>query len=152
MHEIRQVADGLYRGPMPEVKLLKELKFRSILDLETQTRELLWGDPNKQFRDAQQYNMIYFDMAFSGIFPPKPEDIYSALGVLKWGRKPLYFHCRHGRERTGYLAAVYRMQAQSWTFEDAYAEWIQMGCRWPTSWLWKKSLRQYEVVKGVEIL
>jgi len=144
-----EIDAGLGRGTLDDVySFITRPPFRSILNLETQTRELLvHGDVNKEFRHCQNHNLIYFDVAWSGIFPPRKEDVYSALGVLKYGTRPLFFHCRHGRERTGFLAAVYRMQVQKWPFEKAYEEWIALGCRWPTSWLWKKELRKYEVIK-----
>lgn len=144
MEELTKVDEGLYRGPMPNVEFLKQMGFRSILNLETQTRELIFGDPNYEFKEAQKYSIIYFDMAFSGIFPPKKEDVYSALGCLKYGVRPLYFHCRAGRERTGFLAAAYRMRYMGWSFDDAYKEWKQLGCRWPTHILWKNALREYK--------
>lgn len=141
-----QIDENIFRGPMPD-DAFWSLGFRSILNLETQTRELIYGDPNKEFRNCIRTNTIYYDMAWSGLFPPKPVDVYAALISIEHSVKPLYFHCRAGRERTGFLCAVYRMQRMGWSFEDAYKEWKTMGCRWPTWWLWKKELRKYEIIR-----
>ncbi len=140
-----EIDTGLWRGPKPDENFFKTTaQPRSILNLETETRELVFHeDVNWEFRQCQDRNIIFFDVAWSGIFPPKEEDVWSALGVLQHGVRPLYFHCRAGRERTGFLAAVYRMQVQDWSFDDAYAEWVLLGCRWPTRWLWKRALRSY---------
>lgn len=144
---ILKVDEGLYRGSKEDALLVRGRAYRSFLNLETETRELICGDPNEEFRHCQDQNIIFFDVAWSGIFPPKKADVYSALGVLMYGVRPLLFHCRAGRERTGFLAACYRMHVQGWSFEDAYKEWVELGCRWPTRWLWKKSLKQYERTK-----
>lgn len=140
-----EVDKGLFRGPKCDIAPLKAAGFRSVLNLETETRELLgFGDPNLEFKQCQNSNVILFDMAFSGIFPPKWDDVNSALGVLRWGARPLYFHCRAGRERTGFLAACYRMHVQGWSYDDAFAEWVRLGCRFPTWLLWQSALKKWD--------
>lgn len=142
------IEPGLYRCSLEEF-YSTSAKPRSVLNLETQTRELIYGDPNKQFRFCQEHNIIFFDVAWSGIFPPKKEDIFSALGVLRHGIRPLMFHCRAGRERTGFLAAAYGIWYQNMSFEFAYSEW-KKDCRWPTYWLWKNRLREISRCKELE--
>ena len=39
----------------------------------------------------------------------------------------LVFHCKHGKDRTGLMAALYRVKRQGWTPEDAVAEWKSFG-------------------------
>ncbi len=144
MGTVRSVDIGLTCGPIPEFEQLYTAGVRTVLNLETQTRELIgFGDPNREIKECQKYNVIYFDYAFSGLFPPRQDDVNSALGCLMYGIRPMYFHCRAGRERTGFMVAVYRMHVQGWAFERAYAEW-KLVCRWPTYWFWKKALKKWE--------
>jgi protein-tyrosine phosphatase len=42
-------------------------------------------------------------------------------------RRPLLFHCRHGADRTGAMAAAYRVVAQGWKAGDAVAEMTDGG-------------------------
>jgi protein tyrosine/serine phosphatase len=42
-------------------------------------------------------------------------------------RTPVFVHCRHGSDRTGTMAAVYRIAVQGWTKEQAIAEMTQGG-------------------------
>ena len=36
--------------------------------------------------------------------------------------RPLYVHCQHGVDRTGAMMAVYRMEEESWSNPEAFAE------------------------------
>ena len=42
-------------------------------------------------------------------------------------KRPLFFHCKHGADRTGAMAAAYRIVAQGWTHADAVAEMTSGG-------------------------
>ncbi len=39
----------------------------------------------------------------------------------------VFVHCLHGMDRTGCFCALYRMYVHDWSFEDAYAEMLNMG-------------------------
>lgn len=41
--------------------------------------------------------------------------------------RPVYFHCARGRDRTGMFAALYRMEIDGWTREEAIAEMQAFG-------------------------
>jgi protein tyrosine phosphatase (PTP) superfamily phosphohydrolase (DUF442 family) len=36
-------------------------------------------------------------------------------------------HCRHGKDRTGLMTALYRVERQGWTADEAIAEWKTLG-------------------------
>jgi protein tyrosine/serine phosphatase len=53
----------------------------------------------------------------------RPRAIDEFLAVMDDERNyPVLFHCRAGLHRTGCLAAVYRMEYQDWTQEEAWRE------------------------------
>ncbi len=54
------------------------------------------------------------------------EDALSFL-VQASPEAPLYLHCQRGIDRTGLIVALYRIRAQGWTPEAAYAEWNGLG-------------------------
>lgn len=41
--------------------------------------------------------------------------------------QPLIIHCQHGRDRTGFLAAVYRIEIQGWSPQAAWDEMLRLG-------------------------
>jgi len=142
-----RVEDGIYKAPLHEVMgnlNATPQKFSSVLNLETHTREIMFGDANDLFRECLDKHVTLYDMAWSGLFPPKTIDVLYALRVLILADKPIVFGCRAARERAGYLLAVYRIRYQGYTFQEAYDEWKAKGCRWPTYWLWKRSLKKWE--------
>jgi protein-tyrosine phosphatase len=58
---------------------------------------------------------------------------------------PIYVHCLHGQDRTGYVIAAYRMLIQGWSFKRAYQEAKDMGHKWwfaPYLLFWPKSLKE----------
>lgn len=44
--------------------------------------------------------------------------------------KPVFFHCRVGKDRTAVMAAVYCMQVQGWQREMALEEMKDFGFKW----------------------
>lgn len=53
------------------------------------------------------------------------ERAYSAMtDPLNW---PVYVHCDHGRDRTGFLVGLYRERVQGWTFQPVSDELAAYG-------------------------
>ncbi len=40
---------------------------------------------------------------------------------------PVFIHCEHGNDRTGLIAALYRIQVQGWDWREARKEWKALG-------------------------
>lgn len=55
------------------------------------------------------------------------EDIVKALKIIREAPKPLVFHCKVGRDRTGVVAAMYRIVFCNWTKEQALDELVNGG-------------------------
>jgi protein tyrosine/serine phosphatase len=50
------------------------------------------------------------------------------LGVLlDPAKKPVFFHCAQGQDRTGTMCAVYRMEIEGWKNDEAFAEMQHFG-------------------------
>lgn len=47
--------------------------------------------------------------------------------VLDRAKQPVFFHCAHGRDRTGTMAAPYRIEIDGWTADEAIAEMQAFG-------------------------
>ncbi|MES9992145.1 MAG: tyrosine-protein phosphatase [Candidatus Thiodiazotropha sp.] len=53
--------------------------------------------------------------------------VVQALQVIAESEKPILIHCWHGSDRTGVVAAMYRMVFQEWTREQAIDELVNGG-------------------------
>lgn len=107
--------DSIYRSEQPSRKGFRELEamgVRSILNF----RRLM--------EDKRKARGTDLDLKW---IPIKTKDlsqaqIVEALAVIKNAEKPLLFHCWHGSDRTGAVAAAYRVVFQNWTKEEAIRE------------------------------
>src|SRR5436190_428795 len=62
--------------------------------------------------------------------PPNPAQVKQFLDVVTDpANQPVYVHCQYGRDRTGAMCAVYRMEASGWTREEALEEMHAFGFR-----------------------
>lgn len=142
-----KVNDSIIGGSQPEsidhVRwLISALGIRTIINLQT-------GASETETKWCYRTGMGLIDLSLNGILPPSRDTVEFAIEVL--GNKtlaPIFLHCRHGRERTGFVIAAYRMLIDKWPFDRAYKEWLQLGCKWPQKWLWKNALRSYAIDPG----
>lgn len=103
----------IWRSGQPsqeEFRKLAELGFRSVLNLRRfhSDREALAGT------GLREYHMK--------TFMPAEKEMIEALRIILMAEKPLLIHCRHGSDRTGAIAAGYRIVCNNWTLEKALAE------------------------------
>lgn len=74
-----------------------------------------------------------------------PKRIEEILGIVNDpANAPILVHCRQGHDRTGTIAACWRMKYQGWTFEEAFEE----CCAYGFNPLWdelKDAIRNFSV-------
>ncbi len=137
-----KVCEGIYRGPrLGDLNELKSIKVRTILNLEDDTEAV-----GNEEAAAEELGIKVIKMPMSGIVRPNSADLIKAAEIMEDPKlQPVYVHCRHGRDRTGFAIAAYRILHDGWTMDRAYREAIDDGHAW---WLydvflrWKKSLRE----------
>lgn len=132
---MKEVTSGLYRGPRPQTNdefvaiqaqtfiNLEDGWFESLRDLRGQ--EELWGF---------EMNRDVVHLPMSDFFPPSKKSVQTFLEVLARAMKrgPVYVHCLHGKDRTGFMIAQFRIRAQGWTKEKAVNEMFENGFhKWP---------------------
>ena len=60
--------------------------------------------------------------------PPTDDDLKAFFDVvLDPARRPVFVHCARGKDRTGTMCAVYRMEVHGWTAERAFEEMRSLG-------------------------
>ena len=119
------VADGLYRGGQPSYDGIQQLKsrgVRTVIDLrdDRNPAERMW---------VEEAGMAYVNIP-SDASRVEPGKIGRFLKEVDEAQKPIFVHCRRGRDRTGLQIAVYRMVEQGWPREAALKELYAHGHQW----------------------
>jgi tyrosine-protein phosphatase SIW14 len=117
--------DVLYRSAAPSLSAIGQLQdaygIRTIVDLRAEV------PPDRaqvlRYGLRRAYGIAYARIAMSDELGPLPDDVDRFLQILddphNW---PVLVHCAGGRHRTGALCAVYRMEHDGWTNDQAYRE------------------------------
>jgi protein tyrosine/serine phosphatase len=145
--EVIQVTPNIFRGPRP--KNLRELfrkKVQRIINLESGVVDYFTDDDYEaSLPIAVNRGVEYMEVDLSNIFPPSRKKIESILEVLRADpTKRTFIHCMAGKDRTGFVCAVIRMQLCGWGYRRAVNEMIEMGQHWRYRW-WIRFLKKYQV-------
>ena len=123
-----QVSDGLFRGGQPTQKGFELLKQRGIKTVINFRME------NDESAAVEKLGMNYVQIPVEDIRPwtQIPEAAIAKYFELvnNPANYPIFFHCRRGADRTGAMAALYRIAVQGWTAKKAYSEARDVGMRW----------------------
>jgi len=123
-----QVTDLIYRGGQPTDegwKSLAKLGIKTVIDLRRP------GEHSTELEEkaVKAAGMRYVNIPMEGIVAPPEEKITQALSLLRAG-KPVFVHCRQGRDRTGTVIACYRIAHQGWQNQRALKEAKSHGMHW----------------------
>lgn len=121
-----EIEPGLARGgrPTPEgIRWLRSRGYRTVIDLTASADERRALE-----RAGIDFVGIPLHAGLLAATPPSPREIRIFLAVVTdSSRRPVFFHCRRGRDRTGVMAAVYRMEVQGWKPSEAIEEMRAFG-------------------------
>jgi len=117
---------GLARGARPSADAILGLAhhgYRTVVSFV--------HDPSEGSR-VRAAGMRYVEIPMSatlfGASVPTDQDLERFFRVvLDSTARPVYMHCVHGKDRTGAMAAIYRIEVSGWTAEQAIAEMDRMG-------------------------
>jgi protein tyrosine/serine phosphatase len=122
-----EIAAGLYRGGQPTetgLRLLKERGIKTVINLRME---------NDESNLVQRLGMNYVHIPIEDI---RPWSQIPEAAIAKYfelvnnpANYPIFFHCRRGADRTGAMAALYRMAVQGWDARRAYSEALDIGMR-----------------------
>ena len=116
-----KVSDVLYRGAQPTREGFLELKkmgVRTVVNLRQAHSDvdLLSGT-----------GLRYVNIPESA-WHPEDEDVSAFLKVVRDpANAPVFVHCQHGADRTGYTVATYRVVEQHWSNDAALTELRNFG-------------------------
>jgi protein tyrosine/serine phosphatase len=141
---VAEVASGVYRGAQPKGRegwsSLKNLGVKTIVSLRS-----LHTEKEEAIAAGLEPIAIPLVADARGSRPPTREDVKKFLSIVRDpAKQPVYFHCAFGEDRTGTMCAVYRMEVDGWSPDDAFAEMEHFGF----NHVWT-SLREF--VQGYEL-
>jgi protein tyrosine/serine phosphatase len=116
-----KVSPDLYRGAQPEksgIEELKKLGIKTIINFRTS---------NEDQRLIKGYTFNYFHLPMNAFFPGKEKFSRFLEIVSDPAMVPVFIHCKHGADRTGAAAALYRINIQQWDPDEAINEMVNGG-------------------------
>ena len=120
-YNLYQMSPTLYRSALPDGEaqaLLENLKIGTVINFLKEPDET-WLKTPGVLQVQLPYRTNHVDDA----------DVLAALRAIQTAqaRGPVLMHCKHGVDRTGLMAAMYRVVVQDWSKEDALKEMTQGG-------------------------
>ncbi len=137
------VDEGVYKGSRPksdaDYQFLQSLHIKYIVDL--QIFPFLTHSEQKK---AKKYGIIVLPSTMNASpFSPSEEHVDKILAILHDGRyQPVYFHCKLGRDRTGVIAALYKMYFQGMSEPESMQYLHDIGYGFKFGWL-RSGLNRY---------
>lgn len=115
-YNLHQMTPTLYRSALPDrnaLPLLQQLKIGTVINfLPESDADWLKAPGIRQVQLSYRTNHV------------EDSDVLAALRAIKEAEAngPVLMHCKHGSDRTGLMAAMYRVVVQGWSKEDALNE------------------------------
>ena len=130
-----RVDETLMRGAKPDYEQLKELKncgvkniisFCTNYDPKTKTR----GPIPNEAQWAEKLHMNFHWIPFKSTENPSDDmvkEFFNVIDKSKAKGEKVFIHCRHGADRTGLFAALYRLKYQNAKLSDVINELMAYG-------------------------
>src|SRR5262249_55845116 len=112
-----RVADGIYRGGQPtceQLEALHALGVSTVISLRREQRRLA----RVEAEHVGGLGMTFLRFPFYGVFGADELFLEGILHEMRRGG--VYIHCKHGRDRTSLLIALYRVCFEGWDPERAW--------------------------------
>jgi protein tyrosine phosphatase (PTP) superfamily phosphohydrolase (DUF442 family) len=121
-----QIRPGLARGGRPGeegVQYLRDRGYRTIVSFLTDAAESVWV-----VQSGMRYVHIPIRSSFFSAQLPTENQVRQFLSVVSDSSLyPMFIHCKAGKDRTGAMSAIYRMEVCGWTADEAVEEMNAFG-------------------------
>ncbi|GLK89595.1 phosphatase domain-containing protein [Pseudomonas turukhanskensis] len=116
-----EMSPTLYRSALPKpqnLALINELQVRTVVSLVK--------DDDRQWLGNSTINLISIPLHADRV---DDADVLRVLNTLQLAetRGPVLMHCKHGSDRTGLIAAMFRTVVQGWSKQEALSEMLNGG-------------------------
>lgn len=124
---VTEVAPGVFRGAAPrsdaDYAQLKRLGIKTVLNLRKRDQSAIAVEGQRLAALGIHHRHVPMDY-----FPRRDGSVPAAMQVLSdVSLRPIYVHCKHGRDRTGLVVGLHRVRHQGWDHAAAYREMTQLG-------------------------
>lgn len=120
------VSPGIYRGGLPGLAGLQHLKalgVKTIVNLDGDR-----SDAREEAAWAKRLGLRTVAVPMSFFWRPRHKDVNRALAALRDPRLyPIYVHCHAGKDRTGLLVGLHRVEVEGMDPFRAYGEMLRYG-------------------------
>ena len=120
-----KVDDHLFRGAQPDtqgVKNLQKLGVKMIINLRM-TNDVVKAEADQ----CRLSGILYTNIPLPGVGRPDSAQVAKILATINASPDTVFIHCEHGCDRTGTLAACYRIEHDKWSGDQAMKEAIRYG-------------------------
>jgi protein tyrosine/serine phosphatase len=116
-----EMSPTLYRSALPQPQNLAVLK-----QLQVRTVVTFIKDDDQQWLGNSDINLISIPLHADRV---DDADVLRVLNTLQLAetRGPVLMHCKHGSDRTGLMAAMFRTVIQGWSKQEALSEMLNGG-------------------------
>ncbi|WP_462379020.1 tyrosine-protein phosphatase [Pseudomonas sp. Marseille-QA0892] len=115
-----RMAPGLYRSAKPSPLNVDELHALGV----TTVISLIKADDTALVSERFSAHLESFPLHADRV---DESDVLDVLRAIAAAPGPVLIHCKHGRDRTGLMAAMYRTVIQGWSRDEAIAEMTAGG-------------------------
>lgn len=123
LDNLGQLNDGLLRGAQPSAAGFARLAARGVTTVINFRPEA-----PQEAETVKALGLRYIYMPLPAVAAPTTAHALAFLqAVTDPANGKVYFHCYHGRDRTGAMAAAYRIAVEGWPAERAIAEMRAYG-------------------------
>jgi protein tyrosine/serine phosphatase len=117
LENVGRVTPDIFRGSQPAKSgyaTLKKMGIRTVINLRTSMSEK---------KNVEAAGMRSIEIPLSTFNNGDREKVDRVVALLSDpANRPVFVHCRQGRDRTGIVVAAYRMKVQGWTLAAAESE------------------------------
>jgi tyrosine-protein phosphatase SIW14 len=122
------VNDHLYRGGQPADgawRNLANLGVRIVVDLRRRDEHAT----DVEAQAVKAAGMQYVNVPMSGMMAPNQTDVLKVFSLFD-SKRPVFVHCKEGKDRTGTVIAYYRILRDHWQNRKALKEAESYGMHW----------------------
>ena len=122
VERLARLNQNLYRGAQPTEEgfsNLKALGIKTIINLRSD---------NTEEKVCRRLCFAHYHIKTETDTPPKAEQVRQFMQIATNSEnQPVFFHCQFGADRTGMMAALYRVLYDEWSNEEAISEMEYFG-------------------------
>jgi protein tyrosine phosphatase (PTP) superfamily phosphohydrolase (DUF442 family) len=120
-----RVDAGYFRGAQPDqagFRALRALGVRTVVNLREAHSDATRAAP-------EGIELVEIPLhAYLDSDPPTEDEVRAFFDVvLDPAKRPVFVHCAQGKDRTGTMSALYRMEVDGWSPDRAFAEMQSFG-------------------------